>query len=1161
MRSRLDKQSTSAVNIRPITKFKEATLRVLEKKLSVLLPTLAERLFTLSSESAFPTLLRPKAFEAYTVVKAQQRTFTSDFLGGVHARFDRLAGNDDKHAANSDFDGEAAELDLVDLDSFNDDLAINRIAKQALDHHWQSVEAITLRVANALKTEPKKIVLPTSPLQLTSVYRDCIKRFELPARIVLELDKVFLSEFLTNLGDLYESQNALLRAEGLLPDIENLIEQQGSQLKEPEQEDSSHPTPPPPSTHQNRSIAGGRGGKDNLGEAVAKSSAGPEGPYLSDMGSTDGGFATDAQSSDGPARSGAGHQSLEEHGNYLPGRQHQTGKRGSLLAEHHSSVLQHPSSSGTSKADLEKKAFEVAEQILGLRKMGVTADRSLNSVVKQLELDQLGEDMAPITRSVELIDNLYNTIDQHLPLSEPLKASMNTVRLPLAQLSVKEPTFYRDPEHPARLFMERVGEVMRLAPENNSRIAGEIDQITERLNQNFEQDPKAFDIALHETTDLAVKILRQQQVAIDRLIAAEEGKEKRSLAHQQVCQDIEKALHQQPIPETYLLLLESIALDALSIMLLQQDTDGYATGLEQLISWAKLLTDTRLQGMTKTLQEAEDSLNYLKDALHLPEILLPEQDTVLEQLSLELQGREPQSVSGMYKAPLPDCAEPEFSQRLTRLPRLRRWIQRARELAIGAWVSDASSKNEKHHAQLIWKNKEATRFVFINEKAQRYREFTLTGLARWLATRVNPVEPVDQLSIVDKSLFIALEKKQADLFKPESRSDSALLPTEDMIDITQIQIRKAKRSRNDTHCAMIIPKQSLDILQRAISALEDLGSSDCISGTVDENHIGILIGLDKYSALERLQTVLSSGELERVSVRAIDGSQSNAESLWREMLNVTEGLGAALDTKKSVSGSTQPEIKRSVEHTLTRLEEDTPPRTSFRRIVLTNPNNPDSADVRYQVLLDGSPTIETEAMSLSSNQTDALLMALDCLKIKSACQVFDMLVNANLEVPRFQINLCTAATMHHEFLDFLLSAISDSGIGTDRLLFELRDSVRLRESSISRDFSQAMRSIGCLISVSNITLSRGSTAELQALHPHNLVLDRNLLEKNVREDQLSTMQQAITELHHMINENVALRGDIDIDKAIELGVDVVESLEISTLSPEQLVASQPELAK
>jgi hypothetical protein len=209
MRSRLDRQSTSAVNIRPITTLKEATLRALEKKLSVFLPTLAERLFTLSSESAFPTPLRPKAFEAYTVVKAQQRTFTSDFLGDVHAGFDRLTGNDDKHVANTDFDGEAEELDLVDLDSFNDDLAINRIAKQALDHHWQSLEAITLRVANALKTEPKKIVLPTSPLQLTSVYRDCIKRFELPARIVLELDKVFLSEFLTNLGDLYESQNAL----------------------------------------------------------------------------------------------------------------------------------------------------------------------------------------------------------------------------------------------------------------------------------------------------------------------------------------------------------------------------------------------------------------------------------------------------------------------------------------------------------------------------------------------------------------------------------------------------------------------------------------------------------------------------------------------------------------------------------------------------------------------------------------------------------------------------------------------------------------------------------------------------------------------------------------------------------------------------------------
>jgi len=57
------------------------------------------------------------------------------------------------------------------------------------------------------------------------------------------------------------------------------------------------------------------------------------------------------------------------------------------------------------------------------------------------------------------------------------------------------------------------------------------------------------------------------------------------------------------------------------------------------------------------------------------------------------------------------------------------------------------------------------------------------------------------------------------------------------------------------------------------------------------------------------------------------------------------------------------------------------------------------------------------------------------------------------------------------------------------------------------------------------------------------------------------MQQAITELHHMINENVALRSDIDMQEAIQLGVDVVERLESTVLTPEQLAASQPEIAR
>lgn len=1149
---------------------KETTLGALEKKLSVFLSELAERLFYLSSDSAFPKALRPKAFEAYAIVKAQHRALKSDLLQQVDTGFEHLITCPSTSPADAGLGQESSELDLVDLDSFNDDLAINRIAQQALDHHWQAVEAITLRVANLLGVAPKTITLPTDPLELTNAYRDCMKRIELSTRIMLELDKVFLSEFLIKLDDLYEGQNSLLRAEGLLPNIEDLIEEQGSQLGAAKQQTSDHS--PQLHTSQHRDLTEEqRKPTDNVTEnshreSGLRSSYGSggshlEGPFLSDMGATAAGSETAYPSSDDPPRSEQNHQSLAEHGNYLPGRQRQLGKRGALFEENRTSVLEDSTSSEVFNADLEQKAVELSSHIFDLRKNGVTADRALNSVVKQLKLDQLGAEMAPITRSVELIDDLYSTIEQHLPLSEILADSMNTVRLPLAQLSINDPTFYRDPEHPARLFVERVGEIMRLAPENHSRIAGEIDQIAERLNQNFEQDPEAFDQAFHETTDLAVRLLRQQQVAIDRLIAAEEGKEKRMLARQQVCDHMERALHQRPLPEPYIQLLESTALDALTILLLQQDTDGYEESLKQLLLGADQLTQPDCQSTPKSPAEAESSLEALRDTLKLPEILLPEQETVFENLFLALQREGTEVQSREYKAPVSKYAEPEFGQRLTQLPRLRRWTQRARNLVIGNWISDAPGGKGKHHVQLIWKNNEATRFVFINEKAQKYREFSLVGLARWLATRLNPVEPVDQLSIVDKSLFIALEKKQAELFQPESRSGNALLSTEDVVDATQIQIRNARRHDRVTHCGIVVPKRSLNMLERTTSALENLGQSTCLKGLVDEHFIGMLIELDRGTLLATLEQVLDSDEIDRVVIRPIDSSQSNAEKFWRGMLVAANNCDDLVTVQHGSSGNDSPGIKRSVEHTLKRLEEDSPPRIGYRQIILTNPHLPSSTDVRFQVLLDGSPTIETVALKLSGNDSTALLIALDCLKIKSVCHVATRLMDANLAVPRFQINLCTAATLHHQFLDFLLTVISESGIGTDRLLFELRDSVRLRESAISRDFSQAMRSIGCLIGVSNITLSRGSTAELQALHPHNLVLDRELLEKNVHEDQLSTMQQTITELHHMINENVAIRGDIGIHEAEQLGVDVVESIENRTLSPEQLVASQPQIVR
>jgi hypothetical protein len=106
---------------------------------------------------------------------------------------------------------------------------------------------------------------------------------------------------------------------------------------------------------------------------------------------------------------------------------------------------------------------------------------------------------------------------------------------------------------------------------------------------------------------------------------------------------------------------------------------------------------------------------------------------------------------------------PNFHIRLQKLPRLSRWIQRARGLTPKVWLAETDAFGATRHLQLIWMNSDATRFVLANEQGQKVYDFSLLTLARALARNLRPLSPSEQLSVVERSVFSTLEKRQEEL--------------------------------------------------------------------------------------------------------------------------------------------------------------------------------------------------------------------------------------------------------------------------------------------------------------------------------------------------------------------------------------------------------------
>ena len=91
-------------------------------------------------------------------------------------------------------------------------------------------------------------------------------------------------------------------------------------------------------------------------------------------------------------------------------------------------------------------------------------------MIDVLELTEDSPEDLALRESIGLVDSLYRTVANALPEQSALRKKLDLIKWPLAQLSATEPHFYQNPEHPARLLIDRLGEMIALSPAHNPRV-------------------------------------------------------------------------------------------------------------------------------------------------------------------------------------------------------------------------------------------------------------------------------------------------------------------------------------------------------------------------------------------------------------------------------------------------------------------------------------------------------------------------------------------------------------------------------------------------------------------------------------------------------------------------------------------------------------------
>ena len=97
-------------------------------------------------------------------------------------------------------DSEFSELDLVDIQDFEDELTLERMIKIGENRYASQLECLTIRFAELNDADPMKTGLPVHIAQICKSFRHCLESRGIPTNIARQM--------LYGISDLYKMKRA-----------------------------------------------------------------------------------------------------------------------------------------------------------------------------------------------------------------------------------------------------------------------------------------------------------------------------------------------------------------------------------------------------------------------------------------------------------------------------------------------------------------------------------------------------------------------------------------------------------------------------------------------------------------------------------------------------------------------------------------------------------------------------------------------------------------------------------------------------------------------------------------------------------------------------------------------------------------------------------------
>ncbi|TCT21862.1 DUF1631 family protein [Thermomonas haemolytica] len=654
--------------------------------------------------------------------------FTTRFMAQVEASLATLQA---ARAAHAKADAASfTELRLLEDDELSDETTLQNMASRMEARNSLALQLLghrlgVLAAAPALEGE----ALPLGPYALCNALADAADGLELSRYARLQLFQQFEKAMAEFYPPMLEAANARLAQDGILPFLSfvPVRVRPGSAAPSTLLDDKGANAPSAAGQREARGTEGGATGR-TPGHGGPGHAAGSPGAGMA------GGAAPGAGAGVPLAFTGgrAGRPTNPAF-NALQGLLH---RRRLLLAK-------------LRPGGVDERVRETlrADEVLGaLQRMRSTATKAESLAdYRQILLAQArqlhghGVALSDIDNdSFDLLALYLTQLQRELRRHSPGETLVERLRLPLAQLALRDQRFFTDPAHPARQLLNAVslaGARWLAEDDLDSQWLGLLQRAVAAVQQDSEGALDTF-IEANRTLQSGLQAqARKAEMTERRQVEAARGREKLALARQRANEEVQRLLHGRSLPRFQAILIEQAWIDVLALTHLRSGEASEA--------WRDVLaTSARIIDLAtgEAAAAGDDALAaQIRGALEQVGYHAEDATTIAHQLGHggaqegDLASRTELLVQLRARARLGEGNEVALEPPAPLAPTELAARDRLRALQTPAWVELLDASDFPLRRRLAWASTQTSQALLVNRRGQRASGEDLDVLARMLA--------------------------------------------------------------------------------------------------------------------------------------------------------------------------------------------------------------------------------------------------------------------------------------------------------------------------------------------------------------------------------------------------------------------------------------------